>query len=235
MIDFSADLGEGAADEAALWPLITAANVACGGHYGDEDTMTGAVLQAKEHHVRLGAHPSYPDRTNFGRVSMTIDHGALFGSLIDQLEALAIVADRHGMTLTHVKPHGALYNDAAKKRILADVIVDAINDFDEELYLVAPATSQMARSAEAHHLRVVREAFADRRYEGDGSLVPRSVAGSLLNIEEAVAQAELLEREGVVIARDGSRVAILFDTVCIHSDMEGALERLRAIKARLSP
>lgn len=233
MIDLSADLGEGSPDEEAIWKLIVSANVACGGHYGDDETMTAAVLNAQKNLVRLGAHPSYPDRPNFGRVTMAIDHGTLFGSLIDQLSALAQIAERHGVVLEHVKPHGALYNDAHRRRPLADVIVDAISDFDEDLSLVAPATSQMALSAEAHHLRVIREAFADRRYEPDGSLVPRSVPGSLLTVDEAAAQAELLAREGHVIARDGSRIPILFDTLCIHSDMPGAVDRLRAVRTRL--
>lgn len=234
MIDLSADLAEGAPDEQEIWPLIASANVACGGHYGNDETMTAAVESAQKHHVRLGAHPSYPDPANFGRVSMKIDHGELFTSLLDQLSALALIADRHGVAMEHVKPHGALYNDAHRRRPLADVIVDAISDVNEDMALVAPATSQMALAAESRHLRVIREAFADRRYEPDGSLVARSIPGSLLTVEESAVQAEMLAREGHVIARDGSRLPILFDTLCVHSDMPGAVERLRAIRARFA-
>src|SRR5688572_30259303 len=147
----------------------------------------------------------------------------LRASLIAQISVLAAFAPVH-----HVKPHGALYNDAHRDRALADVIVSAL---DESTALVAPDHSQMAAAARAAGVRVIREAFADRRYEPDGSLTPRSIAGSTLTIEEAAAQAALLARESVVIARDGSRVAVAFDTICIHADMESAAQRLHAIRA----
>lgn len=229
MIDLSADLGEGSPGEDEIWPLISSANVACGGHTGDEASMRHAVERAREHNVRLGAHPSYPDRENFGRRSMEIAPNILKQSLIDQIESLRAVGDVH-----HVKPHGALYNDAHKDRALADVIIDAMRTIDPSLAIVAPDTSQMAAAARAEGTRVIREAFADRRYEPDGSLVSRKIPGSTLTIDEAVAQADLLAHESTVIARDGMRVSIAFDTVCIHADMEGALERLRAIRARLA-
>lgn len=224
MIDLSADVGEGAPDEAELWPMLTSANVACGGHTGDEPSMREAARRASEYHVLLGAHPSYPDRENFGRKSLAIDAGTLRTSLIAQISALAAIAPLH-----HVKPHGALYNDAHKDRALAGVIVDAMRAVDPALALVAPDHSQMAAAARAAGLRVIREAFADRRYEPDGSLTPRSIPGSTLTVEEAATQAALLASEGVVIARDGSRITIAFDTLCIHADMEGAPARLRAI------
>jgi UPF0271 protein len=227
-VDLSADLGEGSPGEEEVWPLITSANVACGGHVGDERSMSDAARRAREHGVRLGAHPSYPDRANFGRKSLDIEPAALRKSLASQLRALQAFA-----RIEHVKPHGALYNDAHRNRALAGVIVDAMRDVDPALALVASTQSQMAAAARDAGMRVIREAFADRRYEPDGSLTPRSVAGSTLTIEEAAAQAELLVREGVAIARDGSRVAIPFDTLCVHADMEHAVERLRAVRARL--
>jgi UPF0271 protein len=226
LIDLSADLGEGAAGEEEVWPLITSANVACGGHAGDEASMRDAVRRAREFAVRLGAHPSYPDRANFGRKSMTMERSALRASLIEQLDALRTIAGE----LHHVKPHGALYNDAHRDRALADVVVEAIGG----LAIVCSATSQMAAAARAAGTPVVREAFADRRYEPDGSLVSRSLAGSLLTIDEAAAQAALLAREGAVIARDGSRIPIEFDTICIHADLPGAADRLRAIRRTLA-
>lgn len=224
MIDLSADVGEGAPDEAELWPLLTSANAACGGHYGDEHTMREAARLAHQHHVLLGAHPSYPDRENFGRKSLAIDPDMLRASLVAQISALAALAP-----LQHVKPHGALYNDAHKNRALAEVIIEAMRAVDPTLALVAPDHSQMAAAARAAGTRVIREAFADRRYEPDGSLTPRSIAGATLTIQEAAAQAALLAREAVVIARDGTRVPTAFDTLCIHADMEGALARVRAI------
>jgi UPF0271 protein len=224
VIDLSADVGEGAPDEAELWPLLTSANAACGGHYGDEHTMREAARLAQQHQVLLGAHPSYPDRENFGRKSLSIDADTLRNTLITQISALAALAPLH-----HVKPHGALYNDAHKDRTLADVIIDAMRAVDPTLALVAPDHSQMAAAARAAGTRVIREAFADRRYEPDGSLTPRTIPGATLTVEEAATQAALLVKEGVVIARDATRVPIAFDTLCIHADMEGALPRLRAV------
>ena len=223
-IDISADLGEGAPGEDEIWPLITSANVACGGHIGDDASMSYAAQRARELGVKLGAHPSYPDRANFGRLSMKIAPDELRASLIAQLDALRTHAPLH-----HVKPHGALYTDAHHDRALAEVIIDAIG----EMAIVCSDTSQMAVAARARGLRVIRESFADRRYEPDGSLMSRKLAGSLLTVDEAAAQAELLAREHAVIARDGSRIRIDFDTICIHADMEHAVERLRAIRARI--
>lgn len=230
MINLSADLGEGSPGEEEIWPLITSANVACGGHIGDADYMALAARFAAEHNVTFGAHPSYPDREHFGRVSLQMPAGDLRASLVAQITALRSFAHVH-----HVKPHGALYNDAHKNRALADVIVDAIRAVDPAIALVAPDHSQMAAAARAAGTPVIREAFADRRYEPDGSLTPRKIAGSTLSVDEAAAQAALLAREGVVIARDGSRVALRFDTICIHSDLEGAVERLRAVRAVVRP
>lgn len=225
----SADLGEGAAGEEEVWPLITSANVACGGHVGDEASMRDAVCRAREHGVRLGAHPSYPDRAHFGRRSMAMEPAALRATLREQIGALRSISRRAGGELHHVKPHGALYNDAHRDRALADVVIEAIDG----LAIVCSDTSQMAAAARAAGTPVIREAFADRRYEPDGSLVSRSLAGSLLTIDEAAAQAALLAREGCVVARDGSRLALAFDTLCIHADMEGAVERLRAVRRAL--
>jgi len=222
MIELSADLGEGSPGEDEIWPLIHRANVACGGHVGDAESMRDAAQRAREHNVILGAHPSYDDREHFGRRSLAIPHDELFATLVWQIAALSVFATVH-----HVKPHGALYNDAHRDRGLADVVVSVLNP---SMSIVAPNHSQMAAAARAAGIPVIREAFADRRYEPDGSLTPRSIPGSTLTIEEAAAQAALLAREGVVIARDGTRVAIAFDTLCIHADMDGAVGRLRAIR-----
>jgi UPF0271 protein len=149
-------------------------------------------------------------------------------SLIAQLRAVGAFA-----RVEQVKPHGALYNDAHRDRARAEVIVDAMHVVDASLALVAPDHSQMAAAARAAGMRVIREAFADRRYEPDGSLTPRGIEGATLTVEEAAAQAELLARESAVIARDGSRITIAFDTICIHADMPAAHARLAAIRARL--
>jgi len=226
VIDLSADLGEGAPDEPEVWRLITSANVACGGHYGDADSMTHAVARARDLGVRIGAHPSYPDRANFGRKSMSMPPDSLRATLIDQITTLLDIAGK----LHHVKPHGALYNDAHKDRALADIVIDAIRGIDETLPIVCSDRSQMAAAARAAGTPVIREAFADRRYNADGSLVARIEPGSLLGVDEAATQAAMLANESAVIAQDGSRISIPCDTICVHADMEHAVERLRAIR-----
>jgi UPF0271 protein len=229
VIDLSADLGEGAPDEPEIWPLITSANVACGGHFGDVDSMTHAVSRARELGTKIGAHPSYPDRENFGRKSMTMPPHALRATLIEQIAALRDIAG----PIHHVKPHGALYNDAHKDRALAEIVIESIRAVDETLPIVCSDKSQMAAAARAAGTPVIREAFADRRYNPDGSLVARSEPGSLLSVDEAAAQAAMLAKEGAVIARNETRINVPFDTICVHADMEHAVERLRAIRTRL--
>ena len=232
-VDLSADLGEGSPGEEQIWPLITSANVACGGHTGDAESMSAAVAHAAKWKVRLGAHPSYVDRQNFGRKSLDLSPLELRASIVLQLLALRKIGSAAGMALRHVKPHGALYNDAHHDAGRAVTIVEAMQQVDPLLALVCPDASAMAIAARTAGIPVIREAFADRRYAPDGSLVPRTRARSLLNIEEAAEQAALLVIEGIVIAEDGRRVSIAFDTICIHADMEHAVERLQAVRKQI--
>jgi len=227
MIDLSADLGEGSPGEDEIWPLITSANVACGGHTGDADSMLHAARRAREHGVRFGAHPSYPDRENFGRKSMSMAPTSLRASLVAQINAL-----REFAPVEHVKPHGALYNDAHHDIIRAAVIAEALAEVGD-VAIVCPDRSAMATAARANGIRVIREAFADRRYNPDGSLVSRAEPGALLDVDEAAAQAALLASERAVIAGDGTRLSVPHDTICIHADMAHAVERLRAIRQRI--
>src|ERR1700736_3469869 len=185
MIDLSADVAEGAPGEEEIWPMISSANVACGGHVGDERSMTEAVRRAKRTGVNIGAHPSYPDRTNLGRKSMAMAPPALRATLVEQIAALRDIAARENVPLRHVKPHGALYSDAHKDVLPAGVIIEAIREVDRDFAIVCSDTSQMATAARAAGTRVIREAFADRRYNADGSLVTRSIAGSLLTGKKA--------------------------------------------------
>lgn len=224
MIELSADLGEASDErgrevESAIWPLIGAANVACGGHAGDENSMREAAQTAARLGAIFGAHPSYPDRPNFGRKTMAMDHAALVASLADQVETLRAIAAAEGVTLQRVKAHGALYNDAHRDRAIAKAIVEAVRRFG--VAVVAIDSSQTAAVARESGVPVIREAFGDRGYRPDGSLIPRAEPGALLSIEEAAEQAARF-----AAAPD-------FDTLCIHADMDGAVERLKAIRRSL--
>lgn len=240
MIELSCDLGEaeepvGIEAERQIWPLIHAANVACGGHAGDEKMMRAAALLARQHEIVLGAHPSYPDRANFGRRPMAIPPAALRDSLVAQIAALRDIAAREGVPLQRVKAHGALYNEGHADDRVAEVIVAAMLKVDPSLAIVASETSRMAQAARANGMEVVREAFADRRYEPNGALVSRSQPDALLSVDDAAAQAALLASERAVIARNGEKIDIEFDTICIHADMEHSIQRLKAIRRSLFP
>ena len=231
MIELSCDLGEASTPEAqaveqAIWPLIDAANVACGGHAGDEFTMQHAVDMAKRHNVILGAHPSYPDRLNFGRRTMIIDADALRSSLVEQIATLQQIAQTKDVPLQRVKPHGALYNDAFHDPRLSEIIATAVKRADPALALVATEGSEMIRAGREAGLPVIREAFADRGYRKDGSLIPRCEPHALLSVDEAAAQAQRLVR---------GEMGFPFETICIHADMESSVERLNAIRYRLAP
>ena len=239
-MELSCELGE-ASDDAAyavereLWTLIDAANVACGGHAGDDASMREAARIAAGRGIILGAHPSYPDRGNFGRKSMRMEPRELRRSLIHQMSVFAKIAADEGVALQRVKAHGALYNDAHRDRVLAQVLIDAAHEVDESISIVAADTSQMAVAARDRGMHVIREAFADRRYMPDGSLVSRKDADALLSIEEAADQAARLAASRDVIARGGKALPLEFDTLCIHADTPQAVERARAIRQRLLP
>jgi UPF0271 protein len=196
-------------------------------------TMDHAATQARRYGTKLGAHPSYPDMAHFGRQSLTMEPRALRATLVEQIVSLQEIAERHGVDVVHVKPHGALYNDAHHDRALAAVIVEALQEIDAGIALVCPDASEMAAAARAAGTPVIREAFADRRYNTGGALVPRKESNALLDVDEAVEQAALLASDGIVVAADGTRIHIPFDTICIHADMENAVARLRAIRQRL--
>lgn len=239
IIDLSCDLGEATtaeeeAIEESLWPLVSSANVACGGHVGDEATMRRAVERAARYNVKLGAHPSYPDRQHFGRAAMQIEHAALVDALAAQLHALRDAAQRAGLRLAHAKAHGALYNISHRDDDAARAVVEAVLNVDRSIAIVCAPGSAVVAIAETAGVAVTREAFADRRYLATGELVPRSESRSLLlAIDEAVSQARLLATESSVRASDGSRVDITFDTLCLHGDMENAVVRVAAVRQML--
>lgn len=236
-VDLNADVGELpalSALDAALMEHLTSVSVACGGHAGDEATMEVTVLAALARGVAVGAHPSYPDREGFGRSAMGLSLEAVADEVEAQVRALSAVALRCGGSLSHVKPHGALYNAAARDEALASAIAEGVARVSKHLVLFGLAGSASLDVYRRRGFTVAAEAFADRRYEPDGSLTPRSVEGSLLtDPEEAAAQALAIARDGSVVARDGSRVAVAADTLCVHSDTPGALAIARLVATRL--
>jgi UPF0271 protein len=222
-LDFNCDLGEGCGDDAAIIPLLSSANIACGFHAGDALSMRDTITLCLRHDVAIGAHPSLPDRDGFGRQEMSIAPESAYAYVLYQLGALAAIANAEGARLHHLKPHGALYNMAARDRALADAIATATRDFDRELWLVGLSGSELTAAGEAAGLHVAHEAFAERRYEADGKLTPRSHPDAVIDsLEESLEQVRRLLREGVVIARTGERVPLRMDTLCLHGDRPGA-------------
>jgi UPF0271 protein len=232
-IDLNADVGEGM-DDSALMPLLTSANVACGLHAGSPALMDLTVTVAHARGVRVGAHPGYADRANFGRTDVSLPDDEVRALVLYQVAALNGIARARAVRLTHVKAHGALYNRAAKDRRLARAIAEAVRDFDPRLRLVGLAGSVQLEEARAAGLRPVGEAFADRRYLADGSLMPRSQPGSVLrDPKDAAEQALGIARDHHVVASDGSRLRIDAETLCLHGDTEGAVAIARAVRATL--
>lgn len=228
-IDLNCDLGEGAGHDAELMAWITSANIACGAHAGDQAAMRATVALAREHGVAVGAHPGFADRANFGRSEQALAAGALGELITGQVEAL-----RELGPVRHVKPHGALYNLAARDRAAAEVIAAAVYECDRALILFGLAGSELVAAGRARGLRVASEVFADRTYQADGSLTPRTRADALIADENvAVAQVLRMVREGVVRATDGTEVQIVADTVCLHGDGAHAVEFARRLNAEL--
>ncbi len=229
-IDLNADVGEGMEDSSLL-PLITSANIACGFHAGDPSTMDETVALALSHGVRVGAHPGYPDKENFGRVAIEMPTSAIENLVLYQVSALDGFVRSRGGTLTHVKPHGALYHSAAEFPDVARAIAEGVRRVSTSLILVGPPESMLLEAAREAGLPVAAEAFADRRYRSDGTLVPRRQPDALLtNPEEAAEQALCLARDGFVCAQDGSHVAVSADTICLHGDTPGAVAIARRIR-----
>ena len=239
-MDLNADVGEsfGAwvmGDDAGVLESVTSANVACGFHAGDPRVMERTVALCARKGVALGAHPGFHDLRGFGRRPLSVEPAEIEADVLYQIGALGAFAHAFGFPLTHVKPHGALYNQAAADEALAAAIARAVARFDAGLALVGLAGSEtMRRAAADAGLRFAAEAFADRRYEADGTLVSRKLAGALLcDPREIAEQALMIARDGVARARDGSLVRLAADTLCVHGDTTGAADSARAVRAAL--
>src|SRR6202163_1863515 len=226
-IDLNCDMGEvpehiSDGTQEALMRSITSVNIACGGHQGDEQTMHATIEQALRWNLAIGAHPGYPDRENFGRLELNLSPQAIANSVHEQVRALAEIADRHGVRLAHVKRHGALYNQAAHNRQLAQAIPTGVARLRRDVVLVGLAGSPMLDVFRQAGFPIAAEAFADRRYDPDGTLRSRKHPDALIQDPAEAAQQALTIVQGKVIARDGSEVPLHADTLCIHSDTPGA-------------
>ena len=234
IVDLNADLGEGAGHDDELLALVTSANIACGFHAGDADTMRRSIETARDHKVAAGAHPSLFDRENFGRKELPVTSDEVFDAVVYQLGVFQAIAEAAGVRPNHVKPHGALYNMAVRDAALAEAVARAIARTDKTLILFSPQSSALAGAGEAAGLQIAHEVFADRNYLNDGSLVPRSRSDALLHDpKEAATRVVRMLREGKVRSVDGVDVNVRAETVCLHGDNPGAVAFARALRSRL--
>jgi 5-oxoprolinase (ATP-hydrolysing) subunit A len=233
-VDLNADLGEGVGHDDELLELVSSASIACGFHAGDPVSILASIRAAQERGVALGAHPSFADRSNFGRTEVTLPPAEVFALVTYQVGAFHALAAAAGARANHVKPHGALYNMAVRDEKLAEAIAHAILAVDSSLILFAPGESVLERAAQSARLRVVREVFADRNYLKDGSLVPRTRPDALLHDPgEAAVRVLRMLREGVVRTVEDEDVEVRAETICLHGDTPGAVDFARALRASL--
>lgn len=238
-MDLNCDMGEvpeAIADgtQESLMPSLTSVNVACGGHAGDSRTMKATIEQALRWNLALGAHPGYSDRANFGRLELDLPPEAITNSVFEQVRALGEVAAAYGARLTHIKPHGALYNQAARTSMLAEAIAIGVARWSRDVILVGLAGSTMLDVFRKAGFRVAAEAFADRRYEPDGTLRSRKFADALIHDPaEAGRQALHIAERGTVIASDGTEILARAETICIHGDTPGAAKIAAAVARTL--
>jgi UPF0271 protein len=214
-IDLNCDLGEGIGNDALIMPYISSASIACGYHAGDEETMRKTILLCKE---------------NFGRTDMLLSSGEIYELVKNQVELLKTIADENGVAIHHVKPHGALYNMAARDKSIAPFVALAVKDADQKMFLYGLSGSHLIKEGKNMGLKTVSEVFADRAYKDDGSLLSRNKPGALIeNTEAAVSQVLQMVKEGTVTSINGNKVPIVAETICIHGDGEHAVEFAKAI------
>jgi 5-oxoprolinase (ATP-hydrolysing) subunit A len=242
VIDLNADIGEECGDDAGLLRVITSASVAAGGHAGGGEVLAATVRLARDSGVAVGAHPSYPDRSGFGRVSRAGDHDSesVRAFVHEQVTAVAAACAHDGIRLAHVKPHGALYADVATDAALAASFLDGIGRAladgvaADAVAVVGPPSPSLAQACARRHLHYVVEAFADRAYAADGSLLPRRAPGAVLTDEHAVlAQVRRIVLDDEIVAGDGSRVRVRAETICLHGDTPGAVRLARLVRSDL--
>lgn len=233
-IDLNCDMGEGAGSDEEIMPFVSSVNIACGFHAGNPGMMRKTVHLAVEHGVAIGAHPGLADFAGFGRREMPVTPQEAYSLVLYQVGALAVFAHAAGASVTHLKPHGALYNMATKDAGIAQAIAKATRDFDPACILVGLAGSELIRAGLAAGLTTASEGFADRTYQSDGSLTPRDTPGALIH-DPAVAAEQVLKivLQGTVTSLQGTDVSLGADTICIHGDSPGAANLVQAIRQRL--
>lgn len=223
-IDLNCDMGEGIGNDAAIMPFISSANIACGYHAGNETTMKQTIQLALQHQVRMGAHPSFFDKENFGRKEMHLSGSEIYDLVLAQIKILDKIVKMSGAKLHHVKPHGALYNMSAKDASIARAIAKAIKYFDPELIVFGLSGSHSIHQAKEAGLKTASEVFADRSYQEDGSLTPRSQTNALIeDVDIAVQQILQMIQEKTVTAATGKTIPINAETICIHGDGKNAV------------
>ena len=233
-IDINADVGEGIGNEEQLLPLISSCNIACGGHAGNEETMREVVRLANKFKVKIGAHPSFPDKENFGREIMEISNTALYATIKNQIKLLLLVCREEQALLHHVKPHGALYNLAAKDEKTAQVIIEVMKRFHQPLKLYVPYGSVIAKIAKKENIAITYEAFADRNYNEDLSLVSRKLENALItNSKQMFAHVHNMVVHKKVRTVNGVEVPIMAETFCIHGDNPKALKLASDLREKL--
>lgn len=233
-VDINCDLGEGLSNDAELMPFITSANIACGFHAGDETTIRRTIDYCKKYKVAIGAHPGFDDKQNFGRKEIILEQQAYYQLVFQQLILFKKICNEKGVALHHVKPHGALYNMGAKDKLLARTIAKAVKDFDASLIFYGLSGSEMIAAAKDIGLQTCSEVFADRTYQSDGTLTPRTEADALIqSTEEPVKQVLKMVREQKVQSLRGETVSISAETICIHGDGEHAVSFAKEIYHRL--
>ena len=230
MIDINCDVGEGRNNEHLLMPYINSCNIACGAHAGDTQTMERVVELAIYNNVKIGAHPSYPDKENFGRISMEIHPSELRKTLRNQIKLLEKEVHSHGQSIHHIKPHGALYNDLVKDKNLAVGFLNSLKDYLQSYKLFVPFGSVIAKEAEKRDVIVVYEAFADRNYNDDLSLVSREEDNAVLvNTNEIIKHVSGMVKNGLVTTVSGKKIPITASTICVHSDTANAVEIVKQL------
>lgn len=233
-IDINCDVGEGIGNEESLFPFISSCNIACGGHAGDEQIMEQIVFLAKKHQVKIGAHPSYPDKENFGRISLSISFKALKASIQEQVSDLISILETQGIVLHHIKAHGALYNDIAKDKALASVFLDAVEYHKKEVYIYVPFGSVLEEEALKRGFKTMVEAFGDRNYNSDLSLVSRNSLNAVIqDPREVLEHITRMVKNQKVMTMQGKEQIINAETYCIHGDTPSALQILAYLSEEL--